>query len=129
MSKVVHRKKRLSSFKLIVLGFAAVIFVGALLINKIAGHKVRKSFFIMELPEYKIPSLKRAFYSMCSRGKAYIVKAGTVILVCNTVVQIMQSFTSGLRRMAAGSSSNHRLYRKGKRSWHAGSLLWCNKLY
>ena len=64
MSKVVHRKKRLSSFKLIVLGFAAVIFVGALLINKIAGHKVRKSFFIMELHEYKIPSLKRAFYSM-----------------------------------------------------------------
>ena len=70
-----------------------LIFVGALLINKIAGHKVRKSFFIMELPEYKIPSLKRAFYSMCSRGKAYIVKPGTVILVCNTVVQIMQSFT------------------------------------
>ena len=32
MSKVVHRKKRLSSFKLIVLGFAAVIFVGALLL-------------------------------------------------------------------------------------------------
>ena len=29
---------------------------------------------------------------MLSRGKAYIVKAGTVILVCNTVVQIMQSF-------------------------------------
>lgn len=29
---------------------------------------------------------------MLSRGKAYIVKAGTIILVCNTVVQIMQSF-------------------------------------
>ena len=70
----------------------ALIFFGALLVNKIAGHKVRKSFFIMELPEYKIPSLKRAFFSMCSRGKAYIVKAGTVILVCNTVVQIMQAF-------------------------------------
>ena len=46
----------------------------------------------MELPEYKIPSLKRAFISMLSRGKAYIVKAGTIILVCNTVVQIMQTF-------------------------------------
>ena len=46
----------------------------------------------MELPEYKIPSLKRAFVSMLSRGKAYIIKAGTIILVCNTVVQIMQSF-------------------------------------
>ena len=70
-----------------------LIFLGALLVNKIAGHKNRKSFFIMELPEYKIPSVKRAFISMCSRGWAYIVKAGTVILVCNTVVQIMQTFT------------------------------------
>ena len=71
----------------------ALIFFGALLVNKIAGHKNRKSFFIIELPEYKIPSLKRAFLSMCSRGWAYIVKAGTIILVCNTVVQIMQTFT------------------------------------
>nr|MBQ8245370.1 ferrous iron transporter B [Oscillospiraceae bacterium] len=71
----------------------ALIFLGALLVNKIAGHRNRKSFFIIELPEYKVPSLKRAFLSMCSRGWAYIVKAGTIILLCNTVVQIMQTFT------------------------------------
>ena len=70
-----------------------LIFFGALLVNKIAGYKSRKSFFIIELPEYKLPSLKRAFISMCSRGWAYIVKAGTIILLCNTVVQIMQTFT------------------------------------
>ncbi len=69
-----------------------LIFLGALLVNKIAGYKNRKSFFIMELPEYKLPSLKRAFISMCGRGWAYIVKAGTIILVCNTAVQIMQTF-------------------------------------
>ena len=69
-----------------------LIFFGALLVNKIAGHKNRKSYFIIELPEYKLPSLKRAFLSMCSRGWAYIVKAGTIILVCNTAVQIMQGF-------------------------------------
>ncbi|MBR4075215.1 MAG: ferrous iron transporter B [Firmicutes bacterium] len=69
-----------------------LILLGALLVNKLTGHKYRKSFFIMELPEYKLPSLKRAFISMMSRGKAYIVKAGTIILVCNAVVQIMQSF-------------------------------------
>ncbi len=69
-----------------------LIFLGALLVNKISGYKNRKSFFIMELPEYKIPSLKRGFLSMCSRGWAYIVKAGTIILLCNTAVQIMQSF-------------------------------------
>ena len=69
-----------------------LILLGALLVNKIAGYKSRKSFFIIELPEYKLPSLKRAFISMCQRGWAYIVKAGTIILVCNTVVQIMQTF-------------------------------------
>ncbi len=69
-----------------------LIFLGALLINKITGHKAKRSFFIIELPEYKAPSLKRAFLSMCSRGWAYIVKAATIILVCNTVVQIMQTF-------------------------------------
>ena len=70
-----------------------LIFFGALLINSITGNRRRKSYFIIELPEYKFPSLKRAFYSMCSRGWAYIVKAATIILLCNTVVQIMQSFT------------------------------------
>jgi len=70
-----------------------LIFLGALLINKITGHRNRKSFFIMELPEYKVPSLKRAFISMCSRGWSYIVKAATIILLCNTAVQIMQTFT------------------------------------
>ena len=79
-----------------------LILLGALLVNKITGHKYRKSFFIMELPEYKLPSLKRAFISMCSRGWAYIVKAGTIILVCNTVVQIMQSFNWQLQVVEEG---------------------------
>ena len=69
-----------------------LIFLGALLVKGVTGYKFRKSFFIIELPEYKVPSLKRATLSMLSRGKAYIVKAGTIILVCNTAVQIMQSF-------------------------------------
>ena len=69
-----------------------LILLGALLVKKITVSKYRKSFFIIELPEYKFPSIKRATLSMLSRGKAYIVKAGTIILVCNTVVQIMQTF-------------------------------------
>lgn len=69
-----------------------LIFLGALLVNKIAGYKSRKSFFIIELPEYKRPSLLGAVKSMLGRGKAYIVKAATIILLCNTAVQIMQTF-------------------------------------
>ena len=70
-----------------------LIFLGALLVNKVVGYKARKSFFIIELPEYKTPSLWGAFKSMCSRGWAYIVKAATIILLCNMAVQLMQTFT------------------------------------
>ncbi len=70
-----------------------LIFVGAFIVNKITGYKAKKSYFIIELPEYKKPSLLGAFKTMCGRGWAYIVKAATIILLCNTVVQIMQTFT------------------------------------
>ena len=83
----------------------AIIFFGALLVNRLAGRKNKKSYFIIEVPEYKVPSLKRAFLSMCSRGWSYIVKAGTVILVCNTVVQIMQSFTWSLQAAESAEES------------------------
>ncbi len=129
-----------------------LIFLGALLVNKIAGYKARKSFFIIELPEYKVPSLWGAFKSMCSRGWAYIVKAATIILLCNTAVQIMQTFTwsfgvaetadaSILASIAspfayllvpivgvlswqlAAAGSRNRLYSKGKCGWHTCGLL------
>ena len=82
-----------------------IIFFGALIINKITGYKARKSFFIMELPQYKVPSLGRAFKSMCSRGWAYIVKAATIILLCNTAVQIMQTFDWSLAVATSADAS------------------------
>lgn len=82
-----------------------LVLLGALLVKKITGQKYRKSFFIIELPEYKFPSLKRAFSSMLERGKAYIVKAGTIILVCNTIVQIMQSFNWQFQLVEEGAES------------------------
>ena len=83
-----------------------LILLGALLIKAITGMKYRKSFFIIELPEYKVPSLKIATLSMLNRGKAYIIKAGTVILVCNTVVQIMQSFTPAFKVVEEGMENS-----------------------
>ena len=80
----------------------AIILLGALLVNRIAGSKGRKSYFIMELPEYKLPSLKRAAVSMLQRGWSYIVKAGTIILLCNAIVYIMQSFDWNFRLVEEG---------------------------
>ena len=82
-----------------------IILIGAMLVNRITNVRNRKSYFIIELPEYRFPSLPRAFSSMCSRGWSYIVKAGTVILLCNTLVQIMQTFTWSLTEAETASQS------------------------
>ena len=79
----------------------------AFLINKLTGHKNRKSFFIIELPEYKAPSLLGACKSMLSRGWSYIVKAGTIILVCNFVVHVMQTFDWSFKAVEASESILH----------------------
>jgi ferrous iron transport protein B len=81
-----------------------IIFIGALLINKMTGAK-RKSYFIIELPDYKLPDLWGAVKSMLSRGWEYIVKAATIILVCNMAVQIMQSFDWSFKEALAPDSS------------------------
>ncbi len=92
------------SFVCYMLGIVLVL-LGALLIKAITGMKYRKSFFIIELPEYKAPSLGFAVKSMLERGKAYIVKAGTIILVCNTVVQIMQTFNWSFQAVEEGAEN------------------------
>lgn len=85
----------------------AIILGCALLINLLTGHKNRKSFFIIEMPEYKRPSLWTACKSMLSRGWAYIVKAGTIILICNFVVHVMQTFDWTFQVVEANKSILH----------------------
>ncbi len=92
------------SFVMYVTGIV-LIFLGALLVNKVAGYKNRKSFFLIELPEYKVPSLFFALKAMCARGWAYIVKAATIILLCNTAVQIMQTFNWSFQVAETADSS------------------------
>ncbi len=70
-----------------------IILLCALLVNAVTGHKGQRSFFIIELPEYKLPSLKRASGSMLDRGRSYLIKAGTVILISNFIIYMMQNFT------------------------------------
>lgn len=82
-----------------------IIILGALIIVRITGEKNARSFFIMELPEYRFPSIKRATVSTLSRAKAFIVKAGTIILLCNAAVQIMQTFNWQFQVVAEGAEN------------------------
>ncbi|NBI05264.1 ferrous iron transport protein B [Senegalia massiliensis] len=80
-----------------------IIIISALVVVRITGEKNSRSFFIMELPQYRFPSIKRATVSMFARAKAFIVKAGTIILLCNAAVQIMQTFNWKLQVVAEGA--------------------------
>ncbi len=82
-----------------------IIIIGALMVVRITGEKNARSFFIMELPEYRFPSIKRAIVSTASRGKAFIIKAGTIILLCNAAVQIMQTFNWQFEVVAEGAQN------------------------
>ena len=82
-----------------------IIFIGALIVNRVTGNKAKKAFFIIELPEYKTPSFSKAVGAMISRGWSYVVKAATIILLCNTAVQIMQTFDWTFAEAATADSS------------------------
>lgn len=69
-----------------------MIIIGGLLLKKIFVWE-NTSAFIIELPEYKIPSLKHAFVQMLKQSKAFIYKATTIILVMNTLVWFMQAYS------------------------------------
>ncbi|MGM0501947.1 MAG: ferrous iron transporter B [Bacillota bacterium] len=84
----------------------AIIIIGALIVEKITGAQNARSPFIMELPEYRFPSIKRATISMLSRGKAFVIKAGTIILLCNTAVHIMQTFNWQFEVVAEGAQGS-----------------------
>ncbi|MBO5768069.1 MAG: ferrous iron transporter B, partial [Clostridia bacterium] len=84
-----------------------LIFLGALLIKWISGYSYKKSYFIIELPDYKRPTVIGALKSMLSRGWAYIVKAGTVILVCNTLITIMANYSWTLQAVEQDQSILH----------------------
>ena len=87
--------------------FSGIILIlfWALIIKFITRYKYKKSFFIIELPEYKAPSVVKAALSMLDRGKSYIVKAGTIILVCNALVTIMASFSWSFKLVDDASKS------------------------
>ncbi len=75
-----------------IIGIVLIVF-SAFIVQRITGEKGAKSFFIMEMSEYKFPSIKRATIQMLDRGKAFVIKAGTVILLCNLIIHVMSTFT------------------------------------
>ncbi len=79
----------LTLFALYVLGFASAI-LSAMILNRILKTKQR-SFFIIEMPSYKIPSIKNLFFTVLEKTKAFVFGAGKIILALSIVLWFLAS--------------------------------------
>ncbi|MFA5528062.1 MAG: ferrous iron transporter B [Peptostreptococcales bacterium] len=88
-----------------IIAFSIIILAGLFFKKVFASENLDSSQFIIELPEYKIPSLSHAFIQMIDKGKSFIYKAGTIILVCNTLVWFAQAYDFSLQAVEDQSLS------------------------
>lgn len=82
------------TLSLYLLGIAVAILVAAIL--KRTAFKGMTSPFVMELPSYKLPSLKGVLIHTWEKGYGFIRKAGTIILVASVVVWLLSSLPIGV---------------------------------
>lgn len=78
------------------LAFLVVILAGIIL-KKTKSFGGRPSPFIMELPEYKIPTVKSLLIHMWDKAKGFVKKAGTVIFVSVTILWVLSHFSPSLQ--------------------------------
>ncbi|UQD57686.1 ferrous iron transport protein B [Flavobacterium sp. K5-23] len=78
---------------LYLLGFGMAIF-SAYILNKILKIK-GKTFFVVEMPNYKLPMFKNVAINVIEKTKAFITGAGKIILAISIVLWFMASYGPG----------------------------------
>jgi len=79
----------LTMMALYLLGFTAAI-LSAILLHNVLKIK-SKSLFLIEMPSFKIPSLKNIFYEVVEKTKAFVFGAGKIILAISIVLWFLAS--------------------------------------
>lgn len=73
------------------LGLAAII-LSCIILKKFRAFAGEVAPFIMELPQYHLPTAKNVLLSMWERVRSYIVKAGTIIFLSSMVIWFLLNF-------------------------------------
>src|SRR5690606_1613719 len=76
-----------------ILGFGAAIF-SAWILDKILRIK-SKSFFMVEMPNYKLPLPKNVLITMVEKTKAFVIGAGKIILAISIILWVLASYGPG----------------------------------
>ena len=79
----------LTLLSLYILGFTTAI-IAAVILHKTLKIK-NTSFFVVEMPDYKLPSLKNVFFDVIEKTKAFVFGAGKIILSISIVLWFLAS--------------------------------------
>ena len=85
------------------IGVAAII-LSCLFLKHTRPFAGEPAPFVMELPQYHLPTAKTVLLHVWERAKAFIVKAGTIIFVSCAVIWFLQSFSWSLQMVDAEES-------------------------
>ena len=78
---------------LYLVGFGMAVF-SAYILNKILKTN-RKSFFVIEMPSYKLPLLKNVVLTVLEKTKTFVFEAGKIILAISIILWILASYGPG----------------------------------
>lgn len=90
-------------FSIYVLGIIVAVLSGIILKRFI--NKGKTTNFIMELPQYRLPTFKSLFIATWERIRGFIINAGTVILVAMIIIWLLQSFNFQLQLVEDSANS------------------------
>ncbi|MFA7623280.1 MAG: ferrous iron transport protein B, partial [Candidatus Methanomethylophilaceae archaeon] len=80
------------------------ILVSGVILKKIRGAFGKASPFVMELPDYHVPSARNVVLSMGDRSWHFVKKAGTIIVLASGLIWLLTSYDWSLNPVGAESS-------------------------
>lgn len=87
-----------------------------------------RSYFIMELPVYRMPRWKNVFYTMYEKSKTFVFEAGKVIIAISIILWVMASFGPGNRFESIDKKYESALADTTKNTDHIKTIVATEKL-
>ncbi len=87
-----------------------------------------RSYFIMELPIYRMPRWKNVFYNMYEKSSTFVFEAGKVIIAISIILWVMASFGPGDRFETIDQKYSAALVKPSTNTDHVKTLIATEKL-
>lgn len=97
--------RNIASYSLYVIGVISVIVSGVIL-KKFKSLSSKPAAFVMELPDYHMPSFPNIIKDVLEKGWAFVKRAGTVIAVSSIVLWVLANFDTSLNLIEANSQES-----------------------